>query len=85
MNAFRVWERSLGNASRVRVEGEQNARWLLARLAQSFVFKGSDPVCEAAGANFCTFRVPYSSALSRSSLAKLLAGIPEVHLMREPA
>jgi hypothetical protein len=85
MNAFRVWERSLGNASRVRVEGLQNARWLLARLAQSLVFEGGEPVCEVTGPNLCTFRVPYSSALSRSALAKLLGGIPEVRLMREPA
>lgn len=85
MNAFRVWERSLGNASRVRVEGEQNARWLLARLAQTFAFKGGEPVCELAGVNCCTFRVPYSSVLSRSALANLLAGIPEIRLMREPA
>jgi hypothetical protein len=32
-----------------------------------------------------TFRVPYSSQISRSSFEQLLAAIPEVKLMLEPA
>jgi len=84
MNVFRVWARSLGNASRVRVEGNENTRWLLARLSRSFIFKSSEPVCEEMDTAFCTFRVPYSSQVSRSILEKLLAAIPEVDLMLEP-
>jgi hypothetical protein len=34
---------------------------------------------------FCSFLVPYNPPLSRSSFAKLLAAIPDVRLMYEPA
>ena len=85
MNAFRVWIRSLGNASRVRVEGDENARWLLGRLSQSFVFKSSEPVRAARDPSCCTFRVPYGSQVSRDRVERLLATIPEVTLMTEPA
>ena len=84
MNAFHVWIRSLGNASRVRVEGNDNARWLLGRLSQSFVFKSSEPVRQESSTLFCTFQVPYTSQTSRSSFERLLATIPEVSLMTEP-
>ena len=84
MNTFRVWLRPLGASSRVRVAGVKNARWLLYRLSQSFVFKSSEAIDD--DANCCsTFLLPYSSQISRSTVEKLLAGIPEVELLAEPA
>ena len=85
MNAFRVWVRPLGDAYRVRVDGAENARWLLDRLSQSFVFKSSDSVSEERGSPFCSFQVPCQSRLSRSAFERLLAAIPEVELALEPA
>jgi hypothetical protein len=84
MSAFRVWVRALGNASRVRVDGSENANWLLRRLSEAFVFKSSEPVCEVNGTSCWTFRVPYTSQMSRSSFERLLAKIPEVNLMSDP-
>ena len=85
MNAFPVWVRPLGNNCRLRVDGIRNAQWLLEHLARSFVFKTSDPMDEEQGSSCCTFQVAYSSQMSRRGLEKLLAGIPEVDLMTEPA
>jgi len=85
MNAFHVWIRPLGNACRVRVAGMQNAQWLLARLGHFFVFKMAEPMNEEADSSCCTFRVQYSSQMSRRGLERLLAGIPEVVLMTDPA
>ncbi len=85
MNTFPVWLRPLGSDCRVRVDGVNNARWLLARLSQSFIFKTSEEVHEEQGSSYCTFRLAYSSQMSRRALEKLLASIPEVKIMLEPA
>ena len=85
MTAFRVWTRSLGTALRVRVEGGENATWLLGRLSQSFIFKSSEPVRQEDDGLACTFQLPYGSQTSRSAFEKLLARIPEVTLMMDPA
>jgi len=68
----------------VRVDGRDNAKRLLNCLSQSFVFKTFDPMREDEG-TFCSFLVPYNPPLSRSSFVKLLAAMPEVRLMSEPA
>jgi hypothetical protein len=85
MNAFPVWIRPLGNNCRLRVEGIENAQWLLDHLARFFVFKTSEPMNEEPSSSCCAFRVAYSSQMSRRGLEKLLVAIPEVHLMTEPA
>ena len=85
MNAFRVWIRSLGGNCRVRVDGLRNAQWLLNRLGRSFVFKTADPMNEEEGSSCCTFRLAYSSQMSRRGFERLLAAIPEVTLMTDPA
>jgi hypothetical protein len=84
MNAINVWLRPLGDFCRVRVDGIENARWLLDRLSQSFVFKTFEPFAETMGSSVCSFQVPYNPPLSRSKFERLLAAIPEVHLSREP-
>ncbi|MBI1904009.1 MAG: hypothetical protein HYS13_23150 [Planctomycetia bacterium] len=67
MSMFRVWVRPIRGASRVRVDGFENARWLLARLSQSFIFKGSEPIFEERGTAICSFRVPHTSQVSGSA------------------
>jgi hypothetical protein len=83
MRPFQVWIRPNGDFCHVRVNGKQNAQSLLHSLSQSFVFKTFDPMTEREGA--CNFLVPYNPPLSRASFVKLLAAIPEVRLMSDPA
>lgn len=85
MKSFRVWIRSLGASSRLRVEGSENTQWFIAQLSQSFVFKSSEPVSEDEEHACCTFQVPYCSLISRPGLERLLRTIPEVNVMLEPA
>ena len=85
MNSFHVWIRPLGSTCRVRVDGMQNARWLLARLGRSFIFKTAAPIDEETGSSSCTFSVAYTSQVPRHNLEKLLARIPEIVLMPDPA
>ncbi len=85
MKTFRVWIRPLYNVCRVRVDGIKNAMWLLTRLSQSFVFKSSEPIEDDEGASCPTFHVPYNSQMSNFQFERLLAGIPQVQLMSDPA
>ncbi|HUT91169.1 MAG TPA: hypothetical protein VMY37_16830 [Thermoguttaceae bacterium] len=85
MNTFRVWIRPLYNVCRVRVDGMKNAMWLLTRLSQSFVFKSSEAMEDDEGASCSTFHVPYNSQMSHFNFERLLAGIPQVQLMSDPA
>jgi hypothetical protein len=85
MTGFRVWIRPVGNDCRVRVDGMQNARWLLTRLAQSFIFKSAKPITNDEGPSSCVFHLRYSSQMSRPTLEKALAAIPEVELISDPA
>lgn len=85
MVAFRVWIRSSGNNCRLRVDGMGNAQWLLNRLGHSFVFKTAAPMAEEEGSSCYTFRVAYSSHISPRELQRLLAAIPEVSLLADPA
>jgi len=85
MNAFRVWIRPLGSNCQVRVDGINNAKWLINRLGHSFVFKTADPMNEEEGSSCCTFRLAHSSHVSRRGFERLLVAIPEVQLMMGPA
>jgi hypothetical protein len=68
----------------VRVDGIQNAKWLIHRLSQFFVFKTAEAVKEDGGSS-CTFRVADSSLISPQRLKRLLGAIPEVKLTLELA
>jgi hypothetical protein len=85
MNTFRVWIRPLCGVCRVRVDGITNAMWLLTRLSRSFVFKSSEPMEDDEKAFSSTFHVPYGSQMSHFKFERLLADIPQVQLMPEPA
>jgi hypothetical protein len=75
--------RALGGSARLRVEGDQNARWLLGRWQHSFVFKSSEPIRIDFLTASSTFQVPYGSLVSRLMLERLLGTIPEVTLLAE--
>ena len=60
-------------------------QWLLTRLSDSFVFKTSEPLDDNLATACLSFQVQYSSQMSGSKFATLLAAIPEVNLMSEPA
>jgi hypothetical protein len=82
-NTFRVWARSLGNSCRLRVDGHENAEWLLGRLTK--VFNNCGPINKWEGSSFCTFQVPYNNERSsRSALENMLAAISEIELMLQP-
>ena len=82
---FRVWLRRIDGASGLRVDGLENAKWLLGRLSDFFVFKTSEPLDEVPHSSDYTFRVAHSSQLSGAKFEKVLAGIAEVKLTFEPA
>jgi hypothetical protein len=84
MKAFRVWIRRLDGACRLRVDGLENADWLLRRLSHSFVFKTSEPLHDMRDSSDCTFCVAHNAQLPGPAFEKLLAGIAEVKLMLEP-
>jgi hypothetical protein len=75
---------SLGDFCRVRVDGVENAHWLLTRLSHDFVFKTFEPIREISGSSCCTFQVPYNPPLSHAKLERLLAATPPVQLMTQP-
>lgn len=85
MKVFSVWIRRMDGASRLRVDGLENAKWLLCRLSDFFVFKTSEPLGDVPNSLDCTFRVAHNSQMSGPGFEKLLAGIAEVKLMLEPA
>jgi hypothetical protein len=85
MNTFRVWMRPTGGTCQVRVDGIENAKWLIHRLGQFFVFKTAEPVKEDEGSSCCTFRVADGSLISRYNFERLLRAIPEVKLMLDLA
>jgi hypothetical protein len=64
------------------VDGADNARWLLDRLARSFVFRSAKPITQERNSSLCTFHVPRGPRLSLGNLQKLLTEIPEVTLLR---
>jgi hypothetical protein len=85
MKAFCVRLSHIDGGSGLRVDGLENAKWLLSRLSDFFVFKTSEPLGGAANSSDCTFHVAHSSGLSGRKLEKLLAGITEVKLIFEPS
>lgn len=81
MQAFRVWVTPLDYEYLVCVDGLDNARWLLAALAESFVFGSAQPIEHDEGSSLCAFQVPRNS-LPFARLQKLLRAMPEVDLLR---
>jgi hypothetical protein len=85
VNTFRVWVQPTDYSYFLLVDGVDNARWLLDRLGQSFVFRSSQPIKQEVDSSLCTFQVPRGPLLSLNKLHALLAQIPEVTLLRVAA
>lgn len=85
MKEFNVWISRLDGESGLRVDGLENAEWLLCRLSDFFVFKTSEPLHEVSNSSDYTFRVAHSSQMSGRRFEKLLAGLGEIKLCLEPA
>ena len=85
MNTFHVWIRPLGNACRVRVDGAENAMWLLAQLGHCLAFNNCEPIRDDEASFRSSFHVPYTPEMPRTRFEELLADIPQVELMLEPA
>jgi hypothetical protein len=84
MKRFNVWISQGDGGSGLRVDGLENANWLLCRLSDFFVFKTSEPIHEVSNSPDCTFRVAHNSQLSGRELEKVLAGIWETKVTVEP-
>lgn len=84
MTTFRVWIRCLGPKCRVRVDGRENARWLMGRLQQSGTLNTVEPLPGGAAPSVFDFYVGYVPPLTRTRFESLLSEIPEVQLMQEP-
>jgi hypothetical protein len=84
MDSFKVWSSRSDGATCLRVDGLENANWLIRRLSGFFVFKTSEPVREVPDSSDCAFRVAHNSRLSGQQFDRLLAGIAEVNLVVEP-
>jgi len=84
MKRFNVWISQMDGASCLRVDGLENATWLLRRLSDFFVFKTSEPIHEISDSSDCTFRVAHNPQMSVRQFEKLLAGIWEAKLIVEP-
>ena len=83
MKMFSVWISRVDDASGLRVDGLENANWLLRRLSDFFVFKTSEPLHEAPNSSDYRFR-SRNSQMSGRRFEQLLAGMAEVKLFLEP-
>ena len=83
MKAIRVWLSRMDGASGLRIDGLENAKWLICRLTDFFVFKTSEPLHDVSNSLDCTFKVAHNSQMSGPRFEKLLAGIAEVNVFLE--
>ena len=84
MPAFRVWSSRIDGATCVRVDGFDNANWLLNRLSDDFVFKTCEPLRDVPNSSSYVFNVADNSRLTGQQLDRLLARISEIRLIVEP-
>ena len=85
MKAFSVRMCRMDGALSLRVDGLENANWLLRRLSDFFVFKTSEPMHEVPNSSDYIFRVAHNSQMSGRRFEQLLAGIADVKVILQPA
>lgn len=85
MKTFNVWISRVDDAFGVRVDGLENANWLLCRLSNFFVFKTSEPLHNVSNSSDYTFRVAHNSQISGRQFERLLAGIAGTKVIVERA
>lgn len=69
----------------MRVDGMNNALWLLDRLSEFFIFKTSESLREDFHSSSCSFSIIYNFQMNQPRFERLLASIPEVRLTKLPA
>jgi hypothetical protein len=74
----------MDDASGLRVDGLENAKWLLGRLSDFFVFKTCEPLREVSNSSTYTFCVAHNSQMPVHRFEKLLAGIAELNVIMDP-
>jgi len=84
LNSFKVWLRPLGAVCRIRVEGIENAEWLLSRLKQTLGFQDAEQCVVQHIQNYGTFQVPYCTTMLHAALETHLSTMPTVHVMNQP-
>jgi len=82
MKTFRVWIAPSDYEYSDCVDGLDNGRWLLAKLAGSFVFRRAQPIDHNERSSLCTFHVFRTSMLPFATFQKVLNAVPEVTLLR---
>lgn len=85
MPPFRVWLRPLGEGCRVRVEGSENAAWLLDRVRTGLKHVQCDETIGQDGQGISTLVVHYASESAQQDLDRLLSRMPELQVMFQPA
>jgi hypothetical protein len=70
---------------RVSVSGLHNAIWLLNELSRSFVFKSAMPLAHDRELSLCSFQAPFTALLPFAVFKRILAAMPRVELVMQPA
>ena len=83
MDRLKVWLRPLGSSYRVKVDGNDNAKWLSRRLQDQEV--ECTQLENNGGTAYWMFVATVPSPTARLKLPEIIAGMPEVQLMLEPA
>ena len=85
MKLFNVWTRPLGKTCRVCVEGLKSGRWLFSKMED----KAGSGNCTSIGLDQAdgkySFLVSYTITFSQYDLDDLMAALPEVRIMNQPA
>lgn len=85
MRPFRVWLRPLGEACRIRVEGRDNAVWLRERVMTSLNVECQESTGGQDSHDVGTLVVRCELPGTQIELDRLLARIPELEVMCQPA
>lgn len=83
MDPFSVWLRPMGTATKVRVEGEENAQWLRERILDEGA--GCGEVKAVSGTPFGVFLAYHTRDVDEFKLLGLMKELAEVQLRLEPA
>lgn len=83
-SSIRVWVRSLGQSCRIRVQSEEEARWLLEQLDRKKALDGLSDVKIYTTDSGCLFEIPTATQRTLATLETALEEIPEVDLMLSP-
>ena len=81
--SVKVWLRPAGAVCKIRVSGEENARWLCERLTEREV-QCTTPMKQGS-TDFYVFRAEYPRHIAHAQFEELIKSLSEVELMLDPA